>query len=121
MALAIHLFAALGALLAGASQLVSPKGTKLHKVVGWFWMGAMVTVAVSSFWLTGLMDVIWGYSPIHILSLWTLFCVAASLYFVKTGNIRRHRGFAVGAFIGVVGAGLGTLLPGRLVGQWLFG
>lgn len=121
MAITIHLAAALWALLAGSSQLLTQKGTKLHKVVGWSWMAAMVVVPISSFWLTGFMNLFWGYSPIHLLSIWILVCVGVSLYSVRTGNIKRHRAFAVGAFYGVVGAGLGTLAPGRLIHQWIFG
>lgn len=121
MALTIHLTAALWALLAGISQLLAQKGTKLHRIVGWSWMTAMVIVAVSSFWLTGFMDLFWGYSPIHLLSVWILVCVAVSLYSARTSNIKRHRAFALGAFYGVVGAGIGTLAPGRVIHQWLFG
>ena len=58
MALSIHLVAAIFALIAGASQIVGQKGTRLHKVIGWSWMVSMVIVAVSSFWLTGFMDVL---------------------------------------------------------------
>lgn len=121
MATSVHLIAALWALLAGISQLYMRKGTRVHRVVGWSWMTAMVVVAISSFWLTGFMNLFWGYSFIHLLSIWILVCVTVSLYAVRTGNIKRHRGFAVGAFYGVIGAGIGALAPGRLMHQWLFG
>lgn len=103
------------------NQLIAKKGTRSHRIIGWFWMTAMVVVAVSSFWLTGFMDLLWGYSPVHLLSIWTLVCVVVSLYAARTGNISRHRAFAVGAFYGVIGAGLGTLAPGRTIHQWVFG
>lgn len=120
MALSIHVAAALWALMAGGGQLLAPKGTRLHKIVGWSWMIAMVLVAISSFWLKGLMDVVWGYSPIHLLSIWILICVAVSIYSARTHNIKRHKAFAKGAFYGVLGAGIGALAPGRLIHQWLF-
>lgn len=121
MAITIHLTAAIWVFLAGINQLFARKGTKVHKIVGWSWMVAMVIVAVSSFWLTGFMDLFWGFSPIHLLSIWILVCVAVSLYSARTGNIKRHRAFAVGAFYGVIGAGIGILAPDRLIHQWLFG
>lgn len=121
MALTIHLAAALWTLLAGGGQLVARKGTHIHKVIGWSWMIAMIVVAISSFWLTGFMDLFLGYSPIHLLSIWILVCVAVSVYSARTGNIKRHRAFAIGAFCGVIGAGLGTLAPERLIHLWLFG
>ena len=58
---------------------------------------------------------------IHLLSIWVLVCVAVSLYSARTGNIKRHRAYALGAFYGIIGAGIGTLAPGRLIHQWMFG
>ena len=114
MAISIHLLAALWAIVAGISQLLARKGTRLHKVVGWSWMVAVTVVAVSSFWIKGFMNVLWGFSPIHLLSIWVLFCVVAAVHSARVGNIKRHKAFAVGAFFGVIGAGLGALAPGRL-------
>ncbi len=67
------------------------------------------------------MDIIWGFGPIHLLSLWILVCVAAAVYSARVGNLRIHKGFTVGAYCGVVGAGLGALAPGRMLNQALFG
>jgi uncharacterized membrane protein len=120
-AVLIHLTAAVWALAVGGVQLATRKGTPMHRALGWSWMIGMAIVAISSFWLTGFMNVLWGYGPVHLLSLWVLFCIVYSIYSARTGNIKRHRTFAVGAFFGVVGAGLGALAPGRLVGSWVFG
>ncbi len=50
--ISVHALVALVAMGAGAVQLASPKGTTLHKAVGYFWVGAMCVVAVSSFWIS---------------------------------------------------------------------
>lgn len=121
LALSIHLLAALVAIAIGAAQLAGRKGTRQHKFIGWTWMAAMVVVAVSSFWLQGFMDLIWGLGPIHLLSLWILVCVTAAVYSARVGKIRTHKNFTVGAYCGVVGAGLGALAPGRMLNQALFG
>ncbi len=84
-------------------------------------MIAMIIVAISSFWLTGFMNLLWGYSPIHLLSIWVLVCVMVSITSARSGNIKRHKAFAAGAFYGVIGAAIGTLMPGRLIHQWVFG
>jgi|TARA_R110000764_G_scaffold107248_2_gene193080 uncharacterized membrane protein len=42
-------------------------------------------------------------------------------FFARKGNIKRHKIFTTGAFFGLIGAGLGTLAPGRLIHEWLFG
>ncbi|RLU00236.1 MAG: hypothetical protein D9N14_07020 [Ketobacter sp.] len=62
-----------------------------------------------------------GYSPIHLLSVWVIFCVVKSVQGARSGNLRRHKAFAVGAYLGAVGAALGALAPGRMLNQMLFG
>ncbi|MFZ5605254.1 MAG: DUF2306 domain-containing protein [Pseudomonadota bacterium] len=121
MHISIHLLAAFWVLTAGTLQLVMQKGTLAHRAVGWSWMLAMLVVAVSSFWIKGIVDWLWGYGPIHLLSIWVIICVVLSVQGARTGNIKRHKGFAVGAFCGAVGAGLFALAPGRLLNQYLFG
>jgi uncharacterized membrane protein len=121
LALFVHVLAALLAIAIGAAQLAGRKGTRQHKFVGWTWMAAMVVVAVSSFWLQGFMDIIWGFGLIHLLSLWILVCVAVAIPSARVGNLRIHKGFTVGAYCGVVGAGVGAFMPGRMLNQALFG
>ena len=50
MPVAIHLAAVVPALVLGAIQLATPKGTPRHKALGWAWIAAMAVAAVSSFW-----------------------------------------------------------------------
>lgn len=121
MHISVHLVAAFWVLIGGTLQLALQKGTPLHRVVGWSWMLAMLVVAVSSFWIKGIVDWLWGYGPIHLLSIWVIFCVVYSVHGARTGNIKRHKGFAIGAFCGAVGAGLFALAPGRLLNQYFFG
>ncbi len=67
------------------------------------------------------MNLLWGLGPIHILSVWILVCVVMAVYAAKAGKMRTHKAFTIGAYCGVVGAGLGALAPGRLLNQALFG
>lgn len=121
MSVYIHLAAALWVLAVGGLQLASAKGTPTHRWIGWSWMLAMVVAALSSFWLTSPSNLFMGYGPIHLLSIWVLVCVAVSVIAVRRGNIRRHRGFAVGAYLGTVGAAIGAIaLPGRLLHSVFF-
>lgn len=122
MPITIHIVAAIWVLVAGTLQIALAKGTSLHKAMGWSWMIAMLVVAASSFWITGFIDWAFGYGPLHLLSLWVIFCVGISVYSARTGNIRLHKAYAVGAFIGAVGAGLGAVLgPGRVLNKVIFG
>jgi uncharacterized membrane protein len=108
----LHLSAALLALVLGAIVLASPKGTRRHKVLGRAWVGLMMVVAVSSFWI--------GFSWIHLLSIWTLISLGCAIWFIRRGNVRAHRGFMIGTFLGLAGAGLGALAPGRMLYVFLF-
>nr|WP_067287212.1 DUF2306 domain-containing protein [Marinobacterium profundum] len=122
MTLWIHIVAALWVLLAGLVQLLLPKGTRRHRALGWSWMLAMLVVSLSSFGIQGFVDWFYGYGPIHLLSIWVLICVAVSVASARLGSIRRHRAFALGAYLGTLGAALGALLvPGRLLHGLVFG
>lgn len=121
MLLSLHISAAIWALITGTYQLIAPKGSKPHKFIGWSWMIAMVITSLSSFGLHGFSTIIGPFSIIHLLSFWVLICVVASIYFARISNIKRHKGFTKGAFFGLVGAGIATLAPGRLINEWLVG
>ena len=42
-----------------------------------------------------------------------------AVYFIRCGNVRAHKGFMVGTFIGLAAAGLDALAPGRFLHQLL--
>lgn len=117
--LVVHLVCALLSVVLGVWQLVQAKGTSKHRTIGRIWLFCMAVTSIASFWLHG--D---GYrlSWIHLLSIWTLFCLACTLYFALTKNIRRHRKFVIGAYCGLIGAGVAAIaMPDRLLNVWFFG
>ena len=116
---AIHLAAVAPAVAIGVAQLFMTKGTRLHKVMGWVWVLAMVVVAVSSFWILEIRKGA-GWSVIHLLSAWTLISLACAIWYIRRGNVRAHKGFMVGTLLGLAGAGLGALAPGRFLAKFLF-
>ncbi len=61
----LHSAAALVALLLGAWQLWAAKGTGGHRVLGYVWVGLMMLVAVSSFWIHQINQFM-GFSVIHL-------------------------------------------------------
>lgn len=121
-AVLLHLGAVLAALAIGMLNLARPKGTRPHRVLGWTWIVLMSAAALSSFWIFSLRNSA-GPSLVHLLSVWTLIALACAIYFIRRGNVRAHRAFMIGTFLGLVGAGLGALAPGRLLpgllGSWL--
>jgi uncharacterized membrane protein len=116
---AIHLAAVVPAVAIGITQLVMTKGTRTHRTLGWIWVLSMAVVAVSSFWIMELRKGA-GFSVIHLLSLWVLISLVCAIWFIRRGNVRAHKRFMVGVLLGIAGAGLGTLAPGRFVSQLLF-
>jgi uncharacterized membrane protein len=117
--IAIHLFAVLPAVILGVLQLATPKGTPLHRRLGWLWVLAMAVTALSSFWIFGPKNG-GGFSVIHLLSAWVLFALAAAIWHIRRGNVRAHRYFMLGILAGLAGAGVGAMMPGRLLSQVLF-
>ena len=116
---AIHLAAVLPALVIGVIQLLSKKGTRAHKRLGWIWVVSMLVAAVSSFWVTNLAKG-GGFSVIHLLSLLVLAMLVCAVWSIRRGNVRAHKRFMVSTLLGLAGAGLGALAPGRFLSQLLF-
>ena len=116
---AIHLAAVVPAVAIGVTQLFMEKGTRLHKAMGWIWVLAMLVAVVSSFWIMEIRKGA-GLSVIHLLSAWVLFTLSAAIWHIRRGNVRAHKGYMVGTMVGLAGAGLGALAPGRFLSIALF-
>lgn len=117
--ISLHLSTALLSLVLGLIVLAGKKGTASHKAFGRLWVGLMASVALSSFWIQELRHGA-GLSLIHLLSAWTLLSLALAVHFIRRGNVRAHKGFMVGTFLGLLGAGAGALAPGRTLYLFLF-
>ena len=117
----IHAFAAMAALATGAVQLSAPKGTMPHRAIGALWVLLMVVVAVSSFFIHTIR--LWGpWSPIHLLSIFTLGSLPFAVYYAHRHDVPHHRLAMSSIFVGgLVIAGLFTFVPGRIMHAVLFG
>jgi uncharacterized membrane protein len=116
----LHISAALAALLLGTVQLVGIKGTGLHRLIGWTWVVAMLTVAISSLFIRQINP--GSFSLIHLLSGWTLIALPMALFAVRRGRIASHARGMTWTFIGgLIVAGAFTFLPGRLMWEVFFG
>ena len=120
-AIQAHAFAAMAAFAVGVVQLAAPKGTLPHRPVGWLWVALMAVVAVSSAFIHGMR--LWGpFSPIHLLSIFTLIVLPVAVWRAHRHDVRNHRSAMVGLFGGaLVLAGLLTFLPGRIMHEVAFG
>lgn len=94
------------------------QGSLPHRVSGFLWISAMVVVAVSSFWIrTDFPLQVFGYGPIHLLSLLALYSVTAALIYVRQGRFDEHRKALRGLSIGFAIAGAFTFVPPRIMAQ----
>jgi uncharacterized membrane protein len=120
-AIQLHAFTAMAAFALGAVQLSAPKGTLPHRTAGWIWVALMVIVAVSSFFIHDLR--IWdAWSPIHLLSVFTLAMLPLAVMHARRHRVDRHRRAMIAIFVGaLVIAGLFTLAPGRIMHAVVFG
>jgi uncharacterized membrane protein len=117
----LHAFAAMAAFVLGVVQLAAPKGTLPHRTLGWIWVGLMISVAVSSFWIHQI-RLVGRWSPIHLLSILTLVTVPLGVWKAHRHEVADHRRIMILIFSGaLVIAGLFTLLPGRIMHAVLFG
>jgi uncharacterized membrane protein len=120
-AIPLHAFAAMTAFLLGVVQFAAPKGTLPHRTLGWIWVGLMAAVAISSFWIHQI-RLVGPWSPIHLLSIFTLVMLPLGVWMAHRHRVVAHRLTMIGIFTGaLVIAGLFTLLPGRIMHAVAFG
>jgi len=99
------------------------KGSRAHRTTGYIWLGAMLIVAISSFWIptAGIPLRIGPYSVIHLLSVLALVSIWQAIRFARAGNITGHRKTLIYLAIGFWIAGAFTLAPERIMGRIVFG
>ena len=120
-AIPLHAFAAMAAFALGIVQFAAPKGTLPHRTVGWIWVGLMAIVAASSFWIHEI-RLVGPWSPIHLLSIFTLIMLPIAVWRARRHRVADHRRIMTMTFVGaLVIAGLFTLLPGRIMHAVVFG
>lgn len=123
IAVQIHVTAAMFAVMLGPIALYRTRRDWIHKVVGRAWVGGMVIVAGSGFFIEAYVYPIIGtFGPIHLLSAWTLFALTCGVLAIRRRDVAAHQGWMRGLYWQALGiAGMLTLLPGRKMNQVLFG
>ena len=117
----VHAVSAVMALLLGAVQLFRKKGDPVHRFIGASWVALMLMVSLSSF-LIWTIRVWWLFSPIHLISIFTLVMLWRGIGFARRGNIKAHsRTMEYLYFLALVVTGLLTFIPGRAMYFVAFG
>lgn len=119
--LQVHIVAALISIGLGAFVVLRKRRDRIHKVGGYIWAISMATVAVSSFWIRNF-AMIGPFSPIHLLSVLTLWSLWAGIRHAVAGRIRAHRTVFRNLYrYGLLVAGTFNFMPGRRMNQSVFG
>jgi len=118
-----HLATAIGALLLGLVLLSRRKGTWSHRTLGWVWVLLMGSTALASAFIRDYrLPNLFGYTPIHLLTLTVVVLLPLAVVYIRRGNVRGHRKTMTGLYVGAcIAAGLFALLPGRFLGSLLWG
>ena len=125
--IAIHTTFALCALVLGPLALWSRLGRTVrprwHRAAGYAWVTCMAGAALSALFIRSSLS--WnvaGFSPIHLLIALTLSGLVRAFVYLARGNIPGHRRTMQRLYLqACIVTGLFTLLPGRLLGQQLWG
>lgn len=116
----IHVAAALAAMAVGATILLLSKGSTLHRLLGWSWVGSMIIVAATSIMM--IFDFNTGINPLHAFTALTAISLWGGLAGIRRGNVRRHAGSMVGLYVGgLLVAGAFAFIPGRTMWNVFFG
>lgn len=120
VAIQVHVGAVSLALAVGITLMLGVKGTTVHRVLGWTWVAAMATAAISSLFIHRINAD--GFSFLHLFAGWTLIALPMGVFAARKHNVRLHGRTMTGLFVGgLLVAGAFAFLPGRLMWQMVFG
>ena len=121
LAVQIHVACALAAIGLLPLTLFRRRRDRLHRMSGYVWVAAMVTTALSSFFIHGVGG-IGPFSPIHLISLYALFGIWQAVRAAIRKDIAAHKAAMTGLTVGALGvAGVLSFMPGRRMNAMLFG
>lgn len=109
----IHVLAACLAFLLGPFVILRRRRDRLHRLVGYTWICAMIVTALTALGIFEL-RLIGPLSPIHALSLLVGLMLWRGIRAIRAGRVVEHGRIMAQLYIWSMGvAGLFTLLPGR--------
>lgn len=116
-----HAVMAIAALGLGAVQLLGPKGTMAHRVIGYAWVVLLSGAALTGLFIHGI-RLVGPFSPLHLLIPLTLAGIWAAVRAARRGDIALHKKIMLQLFVlALVVTGAFTLLPGRAMHAVVFG
>lgn len=112
-----HVAGAVSSFLLGVIIMLQRKGSRIHRQLGWGWVVTMGATAVSSIFV----QTEGHFSWIHGFSAVTLIVLPIGVAAARAHKAKLHARFMTALFLGgMLGAGLFTFLPGRLMWELFF-
>lgn len=115
----LHLALITPAPFLGGYLLWRKKGTPQHRQLGKVYMSLMFLAAVVSLYMPAQVgpQLVWHWGWIHALSFWSLISIVMAIKCVKSGNIKGHKLYMLGLYIGMMIAFVFTFSQGRLLSE----
>ena len=116
----LHVVAAMLAIMLGPMALARRSRDRWHKRAGYAWVLAMAVLAATGLLIHGI-RMLGPFSPIHLLSLLTLWQLWLGMREARAGKIAAHRNRMQAIYaLALMLTGAFTLVPGRLMSRILF-
>ena len=116
----LHVVAAVLAILLGPIALARRSRDRWHKRAGYAWVLSMAALAASGLFIHSI-RMLGPFSPIHLLSLLTLWQLWLGVREARAGKIAAHRYRMQAIYmLALMLTGAFTLSPGRLMSRILF-
>lgn len=94
---------------------------RVYRILGYIWVALMAIVSLSSFFIHEL-RLVGAFSPIHLLSIFTLWSLYMAIRAAKDRRIHAHRRWMQNLYVmALLITGAFTFLPGRTMHMVLFG
>tara|TARA_B110000211_G_C14042217_1_gene537261 strand:- start:172 stop:570 length:399 start_codon:yes stop_codon:yes gene_type:complete len=120
----VHLSTIGPAFLIGTYIMLTKKGSGQHKFLGRIYMVLMLFTASVTLFMSAQVGpkLVDHFGFIHLLSVLVLYSVPSAYFAIKAGDVNKHKRHMIALYVGgMLVAGGFTLVPGRFLGDLLFG
>ena len=119
--LQVHMVSAILGLTLGPVVLYRHRRDRVHKILGYVWVVAMASLALSSFWIEAFWSPFY-FGPLHGFAVLTLVSLWMGVRHAVNRNFEAHQAVFRSLYSnGLIIAGAFTFLPGRSINRMIFG
>ena len=121
LAVQLHVYTALAAIILGLVQFLQPKGTFSHKTMGWVWIVLLAIICLSAFGIRGSLF-IGPVSVFHVVALYTLWSLFMGARAALKGDVPNHKSYMIWIFgLSLIVSALLAFAPGALLHDVVMG